>query len=76
MYYTVDHENVEILEWNQVPLRLSSPAKVMIGLSIQIFFSFFVPPSVPLFDIEKYQRKGGIETEQDPTGPSGVQKHF
>ena len=44
----------------------------MINLSIQNFIPFLVPP-VPL-RIEEYQRKGGIETKQDPSGPSWVQK--
>ena len=60
-------------QWNWVPLKLSSPAKFMINLSVQNFILFLFPPPIPL-RIEEYQRKGGIETKQDPVGPSRVQK--
>ena len=41
----------------------------MINLSIQNFFPFLVLTQYPV-KIDKYQRKEGIETQQDPTGPS------
>ena len=57
------------------PLKLSSSVKLIINLSTQIFLSFLVPHLFP-FKIEEYQRKGGIETEQDLTRPFQVQNPF
>ena len=56
------------------PLKLSSSVKLIINLSTPIF-SFLVP-QLFLFKIEEYQRKGGIETEQDLTRPFQVQNPF
>ena len=41
----------------------------MVNLLIQNFTPFLVLHLLP-FQIEEYQRKGGIITKQDPVGPS------
>ena len=41
----------------------------MVNLLIQNFIPFLVLHLLP-FQIEEYQKKGGIITKQDPMGPS------
>ena len=55
--------------WNWVPLKLSSSAKLTVNLGYPKFHPFLVLHLLP-FQIEEYQRKGGIITKQDPMGPS------
>ena len=66
-----------ICGFERVPIKLSPSDEFVINLSVQNFIIPFLVCAVPI-RVKKYQRNGGIETEQDPVDPSWVQKllHF